>query len=78
MSSYPDYVHQMLSRARDIGQWYCGQADAAALCFDVLTLFPDCIEAQELIYELFCDEWIIYDNRVAVQQHIDECPLGSV
>ncbi len=72
MSSYPDYIHQMLSRARDIGQWYCGQADAAALCFDVLTLFPDCIEAQELIYELFCDEWTIYDNRVALQQNIDE------
>jgi hypothetical protein len=72
MSSYPDYVHQTLARARDEGQWYCGQADAAALCFDMLAFFPDCAEASDLVYELFCDEWTIYDNRVAVQRHIDE------
>ena len=72
MSTYPDYVYQTLARARDIGQWYCGQSDAAALCFDVLALFPDCAEAQELVYELFCDEWTIYDNRVALQRNIDE------
>ena len=72
MSTYPDYVHQTLARARDEGQWYCGQSDAAALCFDILALFPDCEEAQELVYELFCDEWTIYDNRVAIQQNIDE------
>lgn len=72
MSEYPAYVQQMLAQARDIGQWYCGQPDAAALCFDVLALFPDCREASELVYELFCDEWLIYDNRNAVQQHIDE------
>ncbi len=72
MPAYPDYVHQTLARARDIGQWYCGQADAAALCFDVLALFPDCEEAQELVYQLFCDKWTIYDNRVAIQQNIDE------
>ncbi|MDD2920998.1 MAG: hypothetical protein PHQ36_01820 [Anaerolineales bacterium] len=72
MPTYPDYLHQTLARAREEGQWYCGQADAAALCFDMLALFPDCQEASELVYELFCDEWCIYDNRVAVQQHIDE------
>jgi hypothetical protein len=72
MPAYPDYVYQTLARARDIGQWYCGQSDAAALCFDMLTLFPECEEAQDLIYELFCDEWTIYDNRVAIQRNIDE------
>lgn len=72
MTNYPDYVHQMLARARNEGQWYCGQSDAAALCFDVLALFPDCKEASDLVYELFCDEWTIYDNRVALQQNIDE------
>lgn len=72
MSTYPDYVHQTLARARDEGQWQAGQADAAALCFDVLALFPDCEEAKELVYELFCDEWTIYENRVAIQQNIDE------
>ncbi len=72
MTTYPDYVHKTLARAREEGQWYCGQADAAALCFDILALFPDCAKASELVYELFCDEWCIYDNRVAIQQHIDE------
>jgi len=72
MSNYPDYVHQTLARARAEGQWYCGQPDAAVLCFDILALFPGCEEAQQLVYELFCDEWTIYDNRVAIQQNIDE------
>lgn len=72
MPTYPDYLHQTLARARDMGQWYCGQADAAALCFNMLALFPDCAEASELVYELFCDEWTIYENRVAIQQNIDE------
>ena len=70
--SYPDYVYQMLARARDEGQWYCGQSDAAALCFDILALFPDCTEASDLVHELFCDEWTIYDNRVAVQRQLEE------
>jgi hypothetical protein len=69
---YPDYVRKMLAEARANGQWYCGQPDAAALCFDVLALFPNCREASDLVYELFCDEWLIYDNRVALQRHIDE------
>jgi hypothetical protein len=72
MSDYPAYVQQMLDQAREQGQWYCGQTDAAALCFDVLALFPDHREAAALVYELFCDEWMIYDNRNALQQQIDE------
>lgn len=72
MTSYPDYVHQILARARDQGQWHASQADATALCFDVLSLFPDCEEARELVYQLFCDEWTVFDNRVAVQQNIEE------
>jgi hypothetical protein len=72
MPTYPDYVHQTLARARDEGHWYCGQSDAAALCFDILALFPDCTEASDLVYELFCDDWTIYDNRVAIQQNIDK------
>jgi len=72
MSGYPDYVHQMLARARDEGQWHAAQSDAAGLCFDVLALYPDCDEAGELVYQLFCDEWTLYDNRVAIQRMIDE------
>lgn len=63
MSTYPDYVYKTLFRARDVGQWYCRQPDAAALCFDMLTLFHDCEDAKELVYQLFCDEWTIYGNR---------------
>jgi len=70
--SYPDYLHQLLARARDEGQWYAAQAESAALCFEALALFPDCAKSSELVYELFCDEWTIYDMRIALQQHIDE------
>ena len=72
MPEYPEYVYAALVRAREEGQWHAAQADAAALCFDVLALFPDCKEASDLVYELFCDEWTIHDNRVALQQNIDE------
>jgi hypothetical protein len=72
MPNYPDYVQRMLLQARDVGQYYCGQADGATLCYNILTDFPDCTEASELIYELFCDEWTIYDNRIALQRIIDE------
>ncbi|MCB0154933.1 MAG: hypothetical protein KDF65_09050, partial [Anaerolineae bacterium] len=72
MTDYPLYVQHLLAQARDAGQWYCGQPDAAALCFEVLALFPDNREASQLVYDLFCDEWLIYDNRNALQQHIDE------
>ena len=72
MSTDPAYVQRLLAQTREEGQWYCGQPDAAALCFEVLALFPDNREAAELVYELFCDEWLIYDNRNALQQHIDE------
>lgn len=77
MTTYPDYVFKTLARAREEGQWHAAQADAAALCFDILALFPDCQEASDLVYELFCDEWTIYDMRVAIQRNIDEwddCP----
>lgn len=71
-SNYPEYVQRALMQAHSQGQWYCGQPDAAALCFDILALFPDCRAASDLVHELFSDEWLIYDNRVALQRHIDE------
>ncbi len=72
MSTDPAYVQRVLAQAREEGQWYCGQTDAAALCFEVLALFPDHREAADLVYDLLCDEWLIYDNRNALQQNIDE------
>ncbi len=41
-------------------------------CVLIFSLFPQCEEAKELVYQLFCDEWTIYDNRVAIQRLIDE------
>ncbi len=72
MANYPAYVQRLLAQAREEGQWYCYQTDAAAKCFNVLALFPDHKEATELVYQLFCDEWLIYDNRIVLQRHIDE------
>lgn len=72
MTDYPAYIKRMLGQARDRGQWYAGQAEAAAICFEVLALYPDHPEAAELAYQLFCDEWLIYDTRNALQQQIDE------
>jgi hypothetical protein len=70
MSNYPAYIQRILDEAREQGQWYCGQYDAAALCFDILALFPDHQGAATLIYELF--EWLIFDTRTTLQQQIDE------
>lgn len=70
--TYPAYIQLMLTYARAQGQWYCGQPDAAALCFDILAQFPEHDEASALVYELFCDPWLIYDTRNALQQQIDE------
>jgi hypothetical protein len=72
MANYPAYIQRMIEQAREQGQWYCGQAGAAAICFDVLALFPDHRQAADLIATLFCDEWLIYDTRNALQQQIEE------
>ena len=68
----PAYIQRLLAQARADGQWHAYQPDCAALCFEVLALLPDHAEAAELVYELFCDEWLVYDNRNAIQQNIDE------
>lgn len=72
MKHYSARVRRILDQARELGQWYGGQPDAASLCFDVFADHSGCHAAQELIYRLFCDEWLIYDNRNAIQQNIDE------
>jgi hypothetical protein len=72
MDADPAYVQRLIDQAREEGQWHASQVDAAALCFEVLALVPDHREAAELVYELFGDEWLIYDNRTALQRNIDE------
>lgn len=65
-------AQRLLAQAREDGQWYAYQPEAIGLCFEALTLEPQWREAEELVYQLMCDEWLIYNNRVAVQQNIDE------
>ena len=72
LPDHSSFVQRLLDKARQDGHWYCRQPDAAALCFDVLVSYPNHRAASELIYELFCDEWLIFDNRNAIQQNIDE------
>ena len=70
---YPAYVEKMLAEARLLleGDDF-SQADAAALCFDVLSLFPDLQEASDLILEAFCAPNLIRENRKALGRVIDE------
>jgi len=46
--------------------------DAAAICYDILALFPDCKEASDLVLEAFNDPWVIRENRKAIGRTIDE------
>ena len=73
MSDYPDYVYRLLTQARDlIAEDDITGPDAAALCFDVLALFPDCQEAADLVLEALNDPWLIRENRRALSRIIDE------
>ena len=70
---YPPYVRRLLDEAQALlDEDDYGQADAAALCFEVLALFPDNQIAAELVYRAFSDPWLIRDNRKAIGRHIDE------
>lgn len=70
---YPSYVYRMLDEARTLlaEDDFTGP-DAAAICFDVLALFPDCQEASDLVLEAFSDPWLIRDYRKALSRLIDE------
>ena len=73
MSDYPDYVHRLLTQARILmAEDDVTGPDAAALCFDVLALFPDCWEAADLALEALSDPWLIRENRRALSRIIDE------
>lgn len=72
MDKYPDAVRQQLDWARERGQYRIFQTDAISACFDILADYPQCTEASDLVYEIFCDEWMIYDQRCALQKSIEE------
>jgi tetratricopeptide (TPR) repeat protein len=72
-TQYPAYVYQMLAQAQALlAEDDFTSPDAAAICFDVLALFPDCQEASNLVMEAFSDPWLIRDYRKALSRLIDE------
>ncbi|MBE2224706.1 MAG: hypothetical protein IAF02_24410, partial [Anaerolineae bacterium] len=73
MSQYPAYIEKMLSEARLLleDDDY-SEPDAAALCFEVLALFPDCQEASDLIMAAFHAPDVIRENRKALGRIIDD------
>jgi len=70
---YPDYVYRMLAEAREVlAEDDFTTPDTAAICYEILALFPDCQEAADLVLEAFNDPWVIRDSRKAVGRLIDE------
>lgn len=72
-TEYPAYVYQMLAEAQTLlNEDDFTSPDAAAICFDVLALFPNCQEASDLIMTAFSAPWLIRDYRKALSRLIDE------
>lgn len=72
-NEYPPYVGRMLTEARLLlAEDDFTAPDVAAVCYDILALFPDCEEASLLVLEAFNDPWVIRDNRKAIGRTIDE------
>ena len=71
---YPDYVQKMMEEAEHLltdeeDPDPCG---AAALCFDILALFPEHEGALKFISRAYRDGNLIRDNRRALSRLIDE------
>ena len=71
---YPPYINIMLIQAEDLltDEDDPGPCEAAALCFDILALFPEHAGAQALIWRAFRSPRLIQDNRRALSRTIDE------
>lgn len=71
---YPEYVDRLLAEAEALlaDEEEPDPSEAAALCFEVLALFPEHTGAAELVYRAYCDPWLIRDNRRAIERQIDE------
>jgi hypothetical protein len=72
--NYPDYVQKMIQEA---GRLLTDEDDpdpcgAAAICFDILALFPDHEEAPKFIQRAYRDGNLIRENRRALSRLIDE------
>jgi tetratricopeptide (TPR) repeat protein len=71
---YPDYVQKMMEEAERLltdeeDPDPCG---AAAVCFDILALFPEHEDAKKFIPRAYRDGNLIRDNRRALSRLIDE------
>ncbi|MCA9977314.1 MAG: hypothetical protein KC413_16260 [Anaerolineales bacterium] len=72
-AEYPEYIRRMLAQAETmITDDDHGPAEAAALCYEVLALFPDHTAASALVHKALSDPWLIREMRYALTQHIDE------
>lgn len=73
MSEYPEYVYRMLAQAQNlIDEDSYNGPEAAAVCFDVLALFPHCQEASELALEALTSPSLIREYRRVISRAIDE------
>ena len=72
--NYPDYVQQMISDAERllVDEEDPAPCEAAAVCFDILVLFPEHKGAQDLIRRAYHHPGLIRDNRRALSRLIDE------
>jgi tetratricopeptide (TPR) repeat protein len=71
---YPDYIQEMMEEAERLLTYEddpdpCG---AAAVCFEILALFPEHEGVQKLIQRAYRDGNLIRDNRRALSRLIDE------
>ncbi len=70
---YPDYVQRMFAQAEAmITDPDYGPIEAAALCYEVLALFPDHAGAAALIHKALRAPSLIRDMRKSIGRHIDE------
>ena len=71
---YPAYVQQMMADAERLlaDEEDPGPCEAAAVCFDILALFPGHEGAQDLIHRAYRHPGLIRDNRRALSRLIDE------
>jgi len=70
--AYPSYVRYALRYAWELGKYYYEIPKAVTMCFDVLADFPDCRDAMGLIYDLMCDEWTVYHERIRNFDRVEE------
>lgn len=72
--NYPEYVQNMIEEAERLlaDEEEPDPCEAAGVCFDILSLFPEHEGAQRLIHRAYHHPNLIRDNRRALSRLIDE------